>query len=322
MAKGKRAVALFEVIQRDKRFQRKTQPQPISPSGLSAPPAPPPQNVSVAPAAEMLIAAKVPERLVSADSAARKDITPNPPVAIMATIRKQAQAAASPPKPPGPDLATRISNVYRSAKSQLTPGIEWIKPIVVEHQHALLGVFGAICVCGAILLARQSPRPIPMQIAQATPAGEDLTSVPHPAVLQLDPANTPSADNNTVADSADTAALSADQAVAQPASSIFTPAARQVNLNYVLVQSYGDEKTATEARDFLNANGVPCTIEQGVKGWRKDFYLVIGLQGFPRASGPEYTAYRSKLEALSAQFAPSPHSYKRFDPMAIKWDGK
>jgi hypothetical protein len=316
MAKGKRAVALFEVIQRDKRFQRKTQPQPINPSALAAAPAPPPASSEPAPGAQMLIAASIPEESATAAKAT---------VPLMATIKKQAQALAQPKKPakpPGPDLATRISNVYRSAKNRLAPSIEWMKPLVVEHQHALLGAFAAVCVCGAILLARQSPRPVPMQIAQATSPEQNLTLTPHPAVLQIDPATVSTADNAGGADSSDTAALSADQAVAQPASSVFTPAQRQVDLNYVLIQSYGDEKTATEARDFLNTNGVPCTIEQGVKNWRKDFYLVIGLQGFPRASGPEYIAYRKKIDVLSAQFAPSPHSYKRFDPMAIKWDGK
>jgi hypothetical protein len=139
--------------------------------------------------------------------------------------------------------------------------------------------------------------------------------------LQIDtnPAPSQIAGVPDAAPSSDDAALSADAAAARPASSVFTPTNRQVNLNYLLIQSYGDQKTAQEACDFLNKGGVPCTIEQGVKNWRKDFYLVIGLQGFPRASGPEYIEYRKKIEALSAQFAP-PHSYKRFDPIAIKWD--
>ncbi len=92
-----------------------------------------------------------------------------------------------------------------------------------------------------------------------------------------------------------------------------------INLNYVLMQSYADEKLADQAYAFLNKNGVPCTIERGVKNWRKDFYLVIGLQGFVRASGPDYAAYRKRIETLSAEFA-KPGSYKGFMPQAIKWD--
>jgi hypothetical protein len=322
MAKGKRAVALFEVIQRDKRFQRKTQPQPNNPSALAGPPVPPPSNAAPAPVAQMLIAATISEQT---PPGAESNTAAKAAVPVMALIKKQAAALSAPkkePTPPGPDLKTRISSAYRSAKNRISPGVEWLKPLVIEHQHALMGVFAAVCVSGAILAARQSPRPVPMQIAAAISPAQDLTLTPHPAVLQVDPATASAPDSAGGADSSDTAALSADQAVAQPASSVFTPAARQVNLNYVLIQSYGDEKTATEARDFLNNNGVPCTIEQGVKNWRKDFYLVIGLEGFPRASGPEYIAYRKKIDTLSTQFAPSPHSYKRFDPMAIKWDGK
>ncbi len=120
------------------------------------------------------------------------------------------------------------------------------------------------------------------EIASAQPDGAQLVAGPSP-------------------DDPDAADLSADTATARPASSVFTPNARQVNLNYLLVQSYGDDKTAQEACDFLNKNGIPCTIERGIKNWRKDFYLVVGLQGFPRASGAEYQAYRQKILTLSAQ---------------------
>ncbi len=90
-------------------------------------------------------------------------------------------------------------------------------------------------------------------------------------------------------------------------------------MNYVLIQSYFEEKTAHEACDFLNQNGIACTIERGVKGWRHDFYQIIGLQGFAHLSGPEYAAYRRRIDDLSARFSPNSHSYKRFQPMAIKW---
>ena len=70
------------------------------------------------------------------------------------------------------------------------------------------------------------------------------------------------------------------------ATSLAQPGARIVNIHYVLMQSYFEEKTADKARDFLAKNGIPCTIERGVKGWRADFYQVIGLQGFTRPAIP------------------------------------
>jgi uncharacterized protein (UPF0371 family) len=90
-------------------------------------------------------------------------------------------------------------------------------------------------------------------------------------------------------------------------------------MHYVLIQSYGDETTAREARDFLQKNGVACTIERGVKGWRMDFYQVIGLQGFARLRSAEYTEYRKNLRDLDAKFSSGPKSYKHFEPQAIKW---
>ena len=96
------------------------------------------------------------------------------------------------------------------------------------------------------------------------------------------------------------------------------PGRRVVNMHYVLMQSYFEQKTAEEARDFLNQNGIACTIERGVKGWRPDFYQVIGLQGFPRPAGAEYLAYRQRVEELGLQFSPKSR-YKRFVPQAIKW---
>jgi hypothetical protein len=101
--------------------------------------------------------------------------------------------------------------------------------------------------------------------------------------------------------------------------SVARPGERIVNMHYVLVQSYLDEKTARQACDFLNNNGVPCTIERGIRGWRPDFYEVVGLQGFARASGTQYTEYRQRIIHLSAMFTKV--RFKRFMPQAIKWMG-
>ncbi|MGD1278620.1 MAG: hypothetical protein ABR964_15515 [Tepidisphaeraceae bacterium] len=201
----------------------------------------------------------------------------------------------------------------------MQPPIQKLKPRVAQHSSLLLGVMAAITVIGAIAIARRAAHPAASAPRAAITADQARTQTVHPSVLDVTPTTASPPSAAPVVVSADADALSADAAAARPASSVLTPT-RQVNLNYVLIQSYGDEKTATEARDFLNKNGVPCTIERGVKNWRKDFYLVIGLQGFPRASGQEYLAYRNRIEALGAQFAPSPRSYKRFDPVAIKWD--
>jgi hypothetical protein len=281
MAKGKRA--LFEVLQKDKRYQRPAPPQ-------SAPIPPPPNPFRTAPTA-----------------------APAEPVAKKI-------------KPAGPPLKERIARAYEQARIQLQPWIARIRPYSVEHGGIAVGLLAAFTMIGIVELARRANHPFTARPAAIASIDDVRAANPNPSVLQVAPASdsaqvaaVPDAPSSPAAPAdADADDLSADAAAARPASSVYTPT-RQVNLNYLLIQSYGDDKTAQEACDFLNKNGVPATIERGIKNWRKDFYLVVGLQGFPRASGPEYVAYRQKIEALSALFAP-PHSYKRFDPIAIKWD--
>jgi hypothetical protein len=307
MAKGKRSVALFEVIQTDKRFQRQKPPQ-NNPQTLPPKTSPTPQAVS-------------PKIFTGAKIAAP------PPIIV---------------KPAGPDWRTRWVTSYRALQArcvrqyQATIGAIFgrLQPLIAKHAGVLIGVMSALTVMGGVVIARHSLRPPTTPIASLASADDIRTQTPHPSVLDLTSTPTdfataaaqPNQPNPTAnpgvnpAANPDAAALSDDAATAEPASSIFTPNVRQVNLNYVLVQSYGDKKTAQEACDFLNKNGVPCTIEQGVKNWRKDFYLVIGLQGFTRISGPDYATYYQKIQQLSALFAPNKHSYKRFDPQAIKWD--
>ncbi len=143
---------------------------------------------------------------------------------------------------------------------------------------------------------------------------------PHPSVLDLSggapTSPRPSSPGRAQATNSPDAVNPSQAAQAQSAAA--PGAARQVNMNYVLVQSYGDEKTANEARDFLNANGVPCTIERDIPGWRKDFYLVVGLDPFTRTSTPDFKAYRMRIETLSEKFAPK-GGYRKFTPLAIKW---
>jgi hypothetical protein len=283
MAKGKRA--LFEVLQKDKRFQC---PDPSPPPAASAAPSPQIQKI----------------------------VNPFRPAQVAEPVAKKVVEV----KPPGPSLKERVTKAYTEARARLQPWITRIRPYAVEHGGIVVGVLAAATMIGIVELARRanhSPTIQPVAIASI----EDIRAEnPNPSVLDV---SNPSDDAQVTQSPAptqdlDAADISADAAAARPAAGVFTPTARQVNLNYLLIQSYGDQKTAQEARDFLIKNGVPATIEQGINGWRKDFYLVVGLQGFPRASGPEYTAYRKKILEISELFAP-PHSYKRFDPIAIKW---
>ena len=99
------------------------------------------------------------------------------------------------------------------------------------------------------------------------------------------------------------------------------PGPRVLNLNYVVVQSYPDQKSAEEARDALVKAGIGCTIEHDLKlrGLNESWYTVIGAQGFQRASGKDYESYVAKIVDVSEKFAQRKRSFKAFQPLAYKW---
>jgi hypothetical protein len=98
---------------------------------------------------------------------------------------------------------------------------------------------------------------------------------------------------------------------------------RTVGLNYVIIQSYPEEKMATEAMDLLTKNGIECTVEKGLPGWKTaktTWYSVVGVYGFSRVhSCPEYEAYVRKVKEIGEKLAGSKKSFKAFDPTPLKW---
>ena len=300
MAKGKRAVALFEVIHKDKRFDRKVpEPAPQAPEIAQKPPMQVPPNL----AAEAV------------DLWRKNHSDPETWTNSTAKI--------------GPSLTARISEAIsaanaagRSAFARSAKIAESFRTWIVRQNSFVCGTVAAMIVIGGLALARHWYRPAD----QAIPIEQALREGPaHPSVLAVaapdqSTAAQSSPDQNSLSPEMQADVQQADDKTAPSptATDLAQPGARIVNMHYVLMQSYFEEKTAIEARDFLNKNGIACTIERGVKGWRSDFYQVIGLQGFARPSGPEYLAYRSRIVELGQLFSPKSR-YKRFQPEAIKW---
>jgi hypothetical protein len=96
--------------------------------------------------------------------------------------------------------------------------------------------------------------------------------------------------------------------------------ARSIGLNYILVQSYPNEKLASEARNFLVKSGVPCTVEKGPKDWASDpsWCSVITTAGYAHIHSPEYESAARNITTLGEQFAGKAR-FKRFEPHAYKW---
>jgi hypothetical protein len=279
MAKGKRAVALFEVIHRDKRFGPKTAEARKEPAADFSP--------------------QMAEK--AADLWRKQQFHRRPWSNSTAKVGQSFSA-----------LVQRLKSARVAAGALLAGAARDIRTWMVRTNGIAPGAAAALVVIGGMMLARHFMHPVD----QASPVELALRAGPaHPSVLAINaerPApSVPAAPSPEAASDAIQAGDTAPANLAQPGQ-------RVVNMHYVLMQSYFEEKTAEEARDFLNQNGIACTIERGVKGWRPDFYQVIGLQGFPHPSGPEYLAYRHRVEELGLQFSPKSR-YKRFVPQAIKW---
>jgi hypothetical protein len=293
MAKGKSAVALFEVIHKDKRFDRKTpeaaQKPPVEGSPVEASP------VLAAQAVDLW-------RKRNSDP----ETWTNSPVKIRQplSVRISGQIAAF--------KAGYQSGISRSAKTA-----EAARAWIVRQNSVAFGAAAAIVVIGTLALARHWHNPA----GQAIPIEQVLRDGPaHPTVLAVTATNAPASQNlDSLSPEMQADVQQADDKTAPSptTANLAQPGARIVNMHYVLMQSYFEEKTADEARDYLIKNGIACTIERGVKGWRADFYQVIGLQGFARPSGAEYVAYRDHIVDLGKTFSKS--KYKRFQPEAIKW---
>jgi hypothetical protein len=93
-----------------------------------------------------------------------------------------------------------------------------------------------------------------------------------------------------------------------------------IGLNYVIVQSWPDEKIANDAVEALAKGGVRAKVVKGPPGWAStEWYSVIGTKGFDQIrKSKEYDAYVSKIEKIGQDFADGSR-FKLFKPLAYKW---
>ncbi len=106
-----------------------------------------------------------------------------------------------------------------------------------------------------------------------------------------------------------------------PTTSIVEESQRVVNFNYVMIQSYPDKDDAIAAIAKLREAGLGASIVQGVSGWRKDWYCVVGTRGFDRIrSNDKYDQYLASIGRVSDKFA-GKSKWKKFDPQGYKWRG-
>ena len=101
-----------------------------------------------------------------------------------------------------------------------------------------------------------------------------------------------------------------------------TPGKRVINMNYLMIQSYQDEKVTREAADVLNRSGIECTVIQGLPRWSPSprWWCIVGTKGFgPRTTETnEFQSYLQKIHEVSATFA-GRTKWKQFNPQLYRW---
>jgi hypothetical protein len=95
---------------------------------------------------------------------------------------------------------------------------------------------------------------------------------------------------------------------------------RTIGLNYVVVQSYPDRKSADEAQKALEEAGVPCGVVQGLRDFAApNFFSVVGTDGFSSMrNSPTYKQYEESIRNISKSYAGT-SKYKKFEPTPYKW---
>jgi hypothetical protein len=350
MAKRKDSVALFEVITAAKRKQeasaasgwpapsmlrtpkwwfkskdaRARQPQPAEDPAYTAPALPPGYPPQLAAPAEALPTAP----LAAPGQAVVQRVAP----AERVTIPQQSEE----PNPFGLDIPSSAGPSRRRwqwprlgyKQLGLDPNRREVT-LRFSYTTAIIAGF-ALCVAAALIVitVRQSN---PTAAGAASISSERIKGGPIlPGVLDvsaqretigIDDSSPPSLPEHTIE----------NQAVRPPAGptgknvrtvpgAVESGLPRQIGLNYVIVQSYGDVKTAKEAQQALLDAGIECTVERGPKDWtaNPDWYSVVGVRGFTRTeSSAEYREYVKSIENAGKKFVRS--KYKRFDPKGYQW---
>jgi hypothetical protein len=83
---------------------------------------------------------------------------------------------------------------------------------------------------------------------------------------------------------------------------------RVAGLNYLVLATLPTKAEAERMRDALAAKGVPASVEQGLPGWSKRSFAVVGRRGFelPKQNS-DYARYVRELKSMAVQ------------PVAYKW---
>jgi hypothetical protein len=330
MARRKRATALFEVINHSRAARH---PQKSKSSGWSGrmlfwrSPAMALDGAASQGAPESRSDVKSPAA-VARPTAIETTTTAAPPIDALgempASVADETPAARSmaAPVPAAPD----IDSAPRSFAFRVDQGLRQIT-MRMNYTTAIVGGFAILVAMGLAVIVGQHMNPRPTLLLskhtsdqlRSGPVVDDSYDSAPVARISSPPASN-GGHQPRIPSPAQPPAARLDARQAPPR--VVSGPNRTIGLNYVVVQSYSDDKLAREAVDFLDKHGVSCTIEHHMKGWHAAS-IVVGTDGFSRLSSSEFKDYIARIEKLSDVFAPprnGQRSYKSFQPTGYKWD--
>jgi hypothetical protein len=191
----------------------------------------------------------------------------------------------------------------------------------LRYTTAIVGAFAALMIVALAYAVGRHIAGGPSPAYAAATSESLLRQSPDPSAMDVSPrVAAPGASGATTPASASQQPSSVSKSPAPAANGVEVNAQRSVGLNYIIVQSYPNEKIADEARDFLIGSGIPCTVEKGPKDWASDpsWCSVITTAGYAHIHSPEYETAARTITTLGETFA-AKAKFKRFDPHAYKW---
>jgi hypothetical protein len=316
MAKGKHATALFEVMNKS-RFAGGRVTSGTSEGGFPTPKwwfkSRNGSEVKVMPPDEPVAPVTIAPPVVEEPPAPRQGLRLTP---LASSIDIPELAPPAPSQRPQP-VAVSVDPDRQQINLRLS------------YTSALIGGFGVfIALAVAVLIGKGLSRgPSP---AIANTSTQQLRShAPTPGVLNVQRRGD-AGRNSDVGEDPTVRATTASTGtrVAQPSFNDPRPPAtffaddphRSTGLNYAIFQAYPEKGPADKAAEFFTKNGIPCTVEKELPGYRlpwRDGYVVVGIRGFARmSSNAPLDAYKKSIGDVSAKYT---NGRSRFAPQMYLW---
>ena len=321
MAKGKKTTALFDVISKSKRYQsapRRSSSGSWWPFGRRR------MAVTATSGATQTCVAPLIHSPPPPDIPAPRPIA-HERVAPIEVARDHAASIDRQDEQDDSEHNDTLPTVAEPLRRPLEYAVDSNRRVIALRMNYTVAIVGGFALLVIVALAvivgehlRGEPPPMTPSVA-AIRAG-----APNRSFLNVPPKAVP----GPVAHPKGTGELAARQIAAdgsiapppfnepRPPVDFSTDGKRFLGLNYVIIQSYhaSEEKMAHEASEFLNNNGISCTIEKGkgLKGWPENSLLIIGTRGFDRVSTQPYKDYEALIMKLSMKYAGGAKSYKAF----------